>query len=106
KIADFIRSDAEDESEPEPIPMPQLQRDDPQSGEVAEGDAPSNSARDCGDFNDHCASGYTFFRRDTQVRSTADQLDKTNEWIYMVYDATKPGTVTNSTSTYSSAGDG
>ena len=23
----------------------------------------------------HCASGFTFFRRDTQVRSTADQLD-------------------------------
>ena len=40
----------------------------------------------------HCASGYTFFRRDTQVRSTADQLDAAHEWVYIVYDASKPGT--------------
>ena len=40
----------------------------------------------------HCTSGFTFFRRDTQVRSTADQLDSSREWVYIVYDATKPGT--------------
>jgi hypothetical protein len=30
---------------------------------------------ECGDFDSACQSGYTFFRRTTQVRSTADQLD-------------------------------
>ena len=51
---------------------------------------PARAGPDCGDFADHCASGFTFFRRDTQVRSTADQLDSSHEWIYLVYDATKP----------------
>ncbi|MDX6482466.1 MAG: hypothetical protein QOE95_237, partial [Gaiellaceae bacterium] len=103
QVTGFIPSDAADQSAPEATPSPQLQRDDPLSGE---GDAGSSTARDCGDFADHCLSGYTFFRRDTQVRSTADQLDTTREWIYMVYDATKPGSVTNSDSSYSSAGAG
>ena len=39
----------------------------------------------------HCESGYTFFRRDTQVRSTADQADAAHEWVYIVYDPSKPG---------------
>jgi hypothetical protein len=103
QVTGFIRSDAADQTDPEPIPSPQLQRDDPFAGEEG---TDAGTARDCGDFGDHCLSGYTFFRRDTQVRSTADQLDTTREWIYMVYDATKPGTVTNSTSSYSSAGTG
>jgi hypothetical protein len=103
QVTGFIRSDAADQTDPEPIPNPQLQRDDPPSGEES---TDAGTARDCGDFGDHCLSGYTFFRRDTQVRSTADQLDTTREWIYMVYDATKPGTVTGSDSSYSSAGEG
>jgi hypothetical protein len=103
QVTTFIRSDAQDESSPEPIPSPQLQLDDP-AGEDEGVDA--GTARDCGDFGDACTSGFTFFRRDTQVRATADQLDATREWIYMVYDATKPGTVADATSTYSSAGAG
>jgi len=63
-------------------------------------------ARDCGDFADACQSGYTFFRRDTQVRSTADQSDKSHEWIYMVYDATKPGTEVSTGTTYGTLGSG
>jgi hypothetical protein len=104
-VTTFTPSDAKDVLQPAPSSIPQSQLDDP-GFESENGDAPGNTARDCGDFNDHCQSGFTFFRRDTQVRSTADQLDKTREWIYMVYDATKPGTVANSTSTYSSAGPG
>jgi hypothetical protein len=64
------------------------------------------TSRDCGDFADHCKAGYTFFRLDTTTRSAADQLDQQHEWIYLVYNATKPGTVVDSGTTYGSAGIG
>jgi hypothetical protein len=98
QITTFIRSDAQDQSSPETMPMPQSVKDDPHFGEEAE--SQSDDARDCGDFGNHCTSGFTFFRRDTQVRSAADQLDGSHEWIYMVYDATKPATLTSTGSTY------
>jgi hypothetical protein len=47
---------------------------------------------DCGDFASECQSGYTFPRGGTQIRSTADQTDTTHEWVYIVYDPSKPGT--------------
>jgi hypothetical protein len=59
-------------------------------------------ARDCGDFSSECQSGYTFFRRVTSTRSTADQYDAAHEWIYIVYDATKPGTEVDTGTTYGS----
>ena len=103
QVTTFIRSDAHDESDPEAIPTAQSQPDDPGFGEEG---VEAGTARDCGDFGDHCTSGYTFFRRDTQVRSTADQLDPVHEWIYMVYDATKPGTEVATNSTYYSTSPG
>ena len=103
QVTTFIPSDAKDVREPADSSITQSQPDDP-GFDDASGDAPGSVARDCGDFADHCQSGFTFFRRDTQVRATADQYDKAHEWIYMVYDATKDGTVTSSTSSYSSAG--
>ena len=49
----------------------------------------------------HCESGYTFFRRDTQPRATADQFDTANpDRFYVVYDATKPGTEAPTGTTY------
>lgn len=99
-ITPFIENDAQDESAPEPIPQPQSQPDDPNFSDEAGSEGSPSTARDCGDFNDACTSGFTFFRRDTQVRSTADQLDSSREWVYIVYDATKPGTETSTTSTY------
>lgn len=48
------------------------------------------SARDCGDGSLACTSGYTFFRGDTQVRSTTDQADRTHQWVYILYDAIVP----------------
>lgn len=63
-------------------------------------------ARDCGDFAEHCQSGYTFFRRTTSTRSTADQYDAAHEWIYIVYDATKPGTEVDTRTTYGSLSPG
>jgi hypothetical protein len=104
-VQTFIPSDAQDVRDPAAPSIPQSVLDDP-GFEDESGDAPGSTARDCGDFSDHCLSGFTFFRRDTQPRSTADQLDAAHEWIYIVYDATKPGTVANSTSSYSSAGPG
>ncbi len=103
QITTFIPSDAQDQTDPEAIPSPQLQADDPNFGENG---TDAGTARDCGDFGDHCKSGYTFFRRDTQVRSTADQLDATREWIYMVYDATKPGTQAPTGTTYGTVSPG
>ena len=102
RLTTFIRSDAIDQSDPEEMPQPQLQPDDPFGEE--EGDAPGGLARDCGDFDAHCVSGYTFFRRDTQVRATADQLDGLREWVYLVYDATKPGTLAPTGTTYGTVG--
>jgi hypothetical protein len=105
-VTTFTPSDAQDVSDPASMSIPQSQLDDP-AGEDG-GAAAGSVARDCGDFADHCKSGFTFFRRDTQIRSTADQLDTQagHEYVYMVYDATKPASVADSTTTYSSAGTG
>ena len=103
-LTPFIRSDARDVSEPEPIPA-QSRPDDPLFGEGEEA-ADQGTARDCGDFGDACASGYTFFRRDTQERATADQFDAAHEYVYVVYDATKPGTQVPTGTTYSTVSPG
>jgi hypothetical protein len=63
---------------------------------------------ECGDAAAglHCQSGYTFFRRSTQVRSTADQFDSSNENVYIVFDPSKPGTEVPSGTTYGSVASG
>jgi hypothetical protein len=96
-IQTFIPYDASDVSDPEATPAGNP-ADAPFDEESAEG----GDARDCGDFDAHCASGYTFFRRDTQVRSTADQADAAHEWVYIVYDPTIPGTQVATGTTYGS----
>jgi len=100
-LTTFIPYDAQDQSSPEPVPT-QAVDDDPAGEEEAERGAPSDRARDCGDFSEACTSGYTFFRRDTQVRSAGDQLDKAHEWVYIVYDPSIPGTETPTLTTYGS----
>ena len=75
--------------------------DDP-AWAMEETSAAGSTARDCGDFAAACQSGYTFFRRVTTPRSTADQYDKRHEWIYIVYDASKPGTEVPTGTTYGS----
>jgi hypothetical protein len=99
-ITPFTENDAQDQKSPEPIPQPQATPDDPNFQDEAGTEGSSSTARDCGDFADACASGYTFFRRDTQVRSTADQTDSSSESIYIVYDGTKDGTQAPTNSTY------
>jgi hypothetical protein len=105
-LQSFIRYRPLDVLDPIPIFIPTNSEDDPLAG--AEDVAAAGSiTRECGDFDEHCASGYTFFRVDavgTQVRSTADQYDKSHEWVYIVYDASKPGTLVSTGTTYGSVG--
>jgi hypothetical protein len=97
QLAQFIPYDAQDVAEPEPTPTT-IGIDDPGFEE----DAEQGTARDCGDFAAHCQSGYTFFRRDSQVRATADQLDPTSHEVYLVADVSKPGSLVDTGTTYGS----
>lgn len=96
-ITSFLRWDAQDLSAPQAAGGPSSPLED-----VAfERDAPpGGGARDCGDFADHCVSGYTFFRVDTSPRSTADQYDSAHEYVYVVYGAGKPGTTVSTGTSY------
>src|SRR6266513_2153288 len=49
-----------------------------------------------------CGASYTFMRGGTQVRATADQTDKTHDYIYVVVDPSIPGTEVPSGTTYGS----
>jgi hypothetical protein len=100
-ILTFEPYDAQDVSGPQPTPA-QTGRDDPPSPESGDAPEAGSLARDCGDFQDSCQSGYTFFRHTTTPRSTADQTDRAHEWIYIVYDPSKPGTEVSTGTTYGS----
>ena len=105
-VQTFIPYDAQDVLDPQPIPTPTSSLDDPLFSDDGAG-KDATRARDCGDFSNHCNSGYTFFRRDTQVRMTADQFDTANaDRLYFVYDPTKPGTQVATGTTYGSVGSG
>jgi hypothetical protein len=97
-ITSFVPSSATDVAAPGPVPAgtPDDQFADDGTSQ------PSSLARDCGDFDTQCASGYTFFRRDATPRSTADQYDNNHEYVYIVYGAGKPGTEVATGTTYGS----
>jgi hypothetical protein len=66
-----------------------------------EGEAPSGTRRDCGDFTEACASGYTYPRVDAAPRATADQYAATSdETVYVVFEQTIPGTETATGTTF------
>ena len=91
--------------DPTDIAAPTAVGTSPVSGEDSEGEeipAAESIAGQCGDFATHCASGYTFMRGGTQIRSTADQTDSANEFVYLVYDPSIPGTEVPSGTTYGS----
>jgi hypothetical protein len=102
-VETFTPYDATDVPDPVAPTAPSSAKDDPFS--EANTDA-SGAARDCGSLADHCKSNYTFFRRDTQVRATADQADTSSENVYIVYDPSKPGTQVSTGTTYGSEGSG
>jgi hypothetical protein len=98
-VVTYTTYEAQDIGAPTPAPS-QTRPDDPATADEA---APEGTARDCGDFEDACESGYTFFRRATQARSTADQKSAMDdETIYIVYDPSKPGTEVQTGTTYGS----
>jgi hypothetical protein len=68
-------------------------------------DVNGGSERDCGD-DPPCQSGYTFFRNDSSTISTADQYDQRHEYVYLVYNASKPDTLAPTGTTYGSVGSG
>ena len=103
-LTNFVMYRPFDQPEAEPIPIPESSVDDPESEEEAS--APTSFVRDCGDFNNHCVSGYTFPRQDPSPRSTADQFDKEHEWVYVIFDATKPGTQISTGTTFSTVAPG
>jgi hypothetical protein len=96
-LQSFIPYDASDVSAPQATPTGSALNEPFDEESTAGGDA-----RDCGDFSAHCQSGFTFFRRDTQARSTADQTDTAHEYVYIVYDPSKPRTQTATGNTYGS----
>lgn len=102
-VETFTPYDATDVPDPVAATAPTTATDDPFSDENTDA---SGAARDCGSLADHCQSNYTFFRRDTQVRATADQADSSSENIYIVYDPSKPGTEVATGTTYGSEGSG
>ena len=100
-LTTFIAFEAQDVAAPAPVP-PESSPDNPLSSEA---EAPGK-ARDCGDFQDACASPYTFFRQATSPRSTADQKDAAREWVYVIYHASKPETIVSTGTTYGSIDSG
>jgi len=60
------------------------------------------TSRDCGDGPDACVSGYTYPRNGTLPRSSADQADTAHEWVQIVYEATVPGSVAPTGTTFGS----
>jgi hypothetical protein len=99
-LATYIPYNAQDIQAPQPIPAPPGSAiDDPLDTDAV---SPGSLARDCGDFGNACQSGYTFFRRASSTQSKADQQDKVNEFIYIVFDATIPDTQVASGTTYGS----
>jgi len=66
-----------------------------------ETDAPAGTRRDCGDFTEACASGYTYPRVDAAPRSTADQYAAPrDETLYVTFEQTIPGTQTPTGTTF------
>ena len=63
--------------------------------------ATGGTRRDCGDFTEACASGYTYPRVDSAPRATADQYaDPSDETVYVVFEQNIPGTQTPTGTTF------
>ncbi|WP_328995749.1 hypothetical protein OG394_13915 [Kribbella sp. NBC_01245] len=68
---------------------------------------PRAFARDCGDGPFACQSGYVFHRMNTQVRITADPTASGDpDEVFVVFDASVPGSETSTGSTYGTISEG
>jgi hypothetical protein len=64
------------------------------------------SARDCGDGASECQSGYVFGRVDSGPRNGADPVAGEGDEVYVVIEATVPGTETATGTTYGTVTNG
>jgi hypothetical protein len=96
-VVPFTAYSFQDIASPEPVPGGSAVTDE-QSSETRK--AQTSIARDCGDFFSACQGPYTFFRGDSQQRTTADQYDARHDWLYVMFDASKPGTEVRTGTTY------
>jgi hypothetical protein len=67
---------------------------------ACEGPEPKQSARDCGDGPFACQSGYVFGRVNSAPRNAADPVAGEGDELYVVIEATVPGTQRPSLTTY------
>lgn len=96
QLTTFTSYDAQDVAAPTaPAPVSGPDAD----GFESEAEAPGD-ARDCGVLSSACESGYIFFRRTTTPRSSADQTDASNPWVYVVADPVAPGSEVPTGTTY------
>jgi hypothetical protein len=65
-----------------------------------EGPEPKQSARDCGDGPLACQSGYVFGRVNSAPRNAADPVAGEGDELYVVIEATVPGTARPTATTY------
>jgi hypothetical protein len=71
------------------------------------GPEPREPARSCGDGPLRCQSGYVFFRANTQVRIAADPTASGDpDAAYVVFDASVPGSLTQTGTTFGTVGSG
>ena len=76
-------------------------RDADRTPGACRGPEPRQFARDCGDGPLRCLSGYVFHRQASQVRITADPTaDGDPNSVYIVYDATVPGSEIDTGTTF------
>jgi hypothetical protein len=64
------------------------------------GPAPQNDARDCGDGPFVCQTGYVFGRVNSAPRNAADPVSGDGDDLYVVIEATVPGTETSTGTSY------
>lgn len=105
-LVDVEEWEMEDLAAPTPVPDSEVDQGGEggksESPDALESEAPQGINRDCGDFLDACQGPYTFPRAGTGVRSTGDQYDPDTENVYILVEATKPGTEVDTGTTYGS----
>jgi hypothetical protein len=70
------------------------------------GPAPQNDARDCGDGPFVCQTGYVFGRANSSPRNAADPVAGEGDELYVVVEATVPGTQRPTGTSYGTIGSG
>jgi hypothetical protein len=106
---EFIHWDMEDQSS-SPVASGQARYDACLAGDgtlgACESPEPRATERDCGDGPLVCRSGYVFGRVDSSPRNAADPVAGEGDELYIVVEATVPGTQRPSLTTYGTVDEG